>query len=128
MRKSFLLKGYGATTIKDIITDAESKLGRAFIIWGQGICGNQYFKDFVINIALALEEPLKEYTAKNDYLLVDMIEYRAYFEYKRQWGDKAFIKIFFEKVLVDDHWFKRLFHTEAIQRTVWSWDQRWLVW
>lgn len=79
-RKSFYLKGYGATTIKDIITDAESKLGLfTYYFESKESVAISIFKDFVNDIALVLEEYLKEYTA-NDYLLVDMIEYRAYFE------------------------------------------------
>lgn len=80
-KKLFYLKGYGATTIKDIITDAESKLGLfTYYFEGKESVAISIFKDFVNDIALVLEEPLKDYTAKNDYLLVDMIEYRAYFE------------------------------------------------
>lgn len=80
-QKLFYLKGYNATTIKDIVTDAQSKLGLfTYYFEGKESVAISIFKNFVNDIALILEGPLNTLWEKEDFLLVDMIEYRSYFK------------------------------------------------
>lgn len=81
-KKLFYTTGYDETTIKDIVSDADSKLGLfTYYFEGKESVAMEIFKDFVNDIALALDSPLSKYIKKDedDYFLMDMIEYRAYF-------------------------------------------------
>lgn len=80
-KKLFYLKGYRNTTIKDIIIDANSKLGLfTYYYDSKESVALSIFREFNQQILLILKEPLKEYYDSDDYLLVDMIEYRSYFK------------------------------------------------
>ena len=78
-KKFFYTKGYSDTTIKEIVVDAESNPGLfVYYFEGKESVAVDIFKAFVNDIVLALKEPTTCLNGEN--LLIDMVEYRAYFE------------------------------------------------
>lgn len=80
-KKFFYTKGYNSTTIKEIVEDAESNPGLfVYYFEGKESVAVSIFKKFAEDITTALEGPLAPLRDKGEDLLIDMVEYRAYFE------------------------------------------------
>ncbi|MEG0379823.1 MAG: TetR/AcrR family transcriptional regulator, partial [Eubacterium sp.] len=80
-KKFFYKKGYTDTTIKEIVEDAGANQGLfVYYFEGKESVAVSIFKKFAEDITLALERPLASLKDEGEDLLIDMVEYRAYFE------------------------------------------------
>lgn len=125
-KKLFYIQGYAATTVKDIVTDAKSKLGLfTYYFDGKEAVAIDIFKDFVNDIALVLEVPLKALYDQGDFLLIDIVEYRCYFrglcagpEIKRFYSEISASAAFAQMTIeLKDYFIERLHKSGLIQGT-----------
>ena len=80
-KKFFYTKGYNETTIKEIVVEAESNPGLfVYYFEGKESVAISIFREFADAITLALKDILAPLRDKGEDLLIDMVEYRAYFE------------------------------------------------
>ncbi|WP_195269526.1 TetR/AcrR family transcriptional regulator [Eubacterium sp. 1001713B170207_170306_E7] len=80
-KKFFYTKGYHETTIKEMVVDAESNPGLfVYYFEGKESVAMGIFREFADAITLALKDILEPLKDAGKDLLVDMVEYRAYFE------------------------------------------------
>lgn len=80
-KKFFYTKGYNETTIKEIVEDAESNPGLfVYYFEGKESVAISIFREFADAITSALKDILVPLGEKGEDLLIDMVEYRAYFE------------------------------------------------
>lgn len=78
-QKLFYEKGYLNTTVKDIVSDANSKLGLfTYYFNSKEAVAHKIYRDFVYQIPQKLKSVMED-EYPQDFLLIDMTEFRAFF-------------------------------------------------